>query len=219
MALGDVLRAIDAGFTTLVLIDGFFHGQPAVWHKEIMYGLSRGCAVVGCSSMGALRAAELAAYGMQGHGEIFAQFYNGQLDGDDEVAVAHSDHESGYRCLSEPLVNIRHGIDLAVRTGMLSAHAARGLLAASKATFYADRHWERVLRAAAEQGLPVDDVAALREFIAANDLDLKRKDAVQTLRWVARGGHESGPVDAEPFTFEETYSWRLLRMTEGTSGP
>ncbi|OXM75052.1 hypothetical protein CF166_00135 [Amycolatopsis sp. KNN50.9b] len=68
---GDVYRAVEAGYRTLLLIDGYFHQVPSVQHKEILYALHQGLAVFGCSSMGALRAAELADFGMVGIGRVF----------------------------------------------------------------------------------------------------------------------------------------------------
>ncbi len=62
---------MEAGYRTLLLIDGYFHQVPSVQHKEILYALHQGLAVFGCSSMGALRAAELADFGMVGIGRVF----------------------------------------------------------------------------------------------------------------------------------------------------
>ncbi|TVT40867.1 hypothetical protein FNH05_23330 [Amycolatopsis rhizosphaerae] len=45
------------------MIDGYFHHVPSVQHKEILYAQHQGLMVVGCSSMGALRAAELTDFG------------------------------------------------------------------------------------------------------------------------------------------------------------
>ena len=53
--------------------------------------------------MGALRAAELAMFGMQGHGCVFDWFHTGFLDGDDEVAVLHGSQHS-YPNFSIPLL-------------------------------------------------------------------------------------------------------------------
>ena len=61
----------------------------------------------GAASMGALRAAELAAFGMEGVGAIFEAFREGVLEDDDEVAVIHGPAEFGYPVLSEAMVNIR----------------------------------------------------------------------------------------------------------------
>src|SRR5687768_15165582 len=67
----DLLADIREGFHVVVIVDGVFHQTPAVSPSEIMDALRRGILVYGCSSMGALRAAELYPYGMRGSGEIF----------------------------------------------------------------------------------------------------------------------------------------------------
>ena len=77
---GDVYRAChSAGAETIGLIDGFFGTAPSVWHKEVLFALSRGVRVLGSSSMGALRAAECAAFGMEGVGEIYDMYAAGVL--------------------------------------------------------------------------------------------------------------------------------------------
>ena len=76
-------------------IDGYFDQRLSVWHKKILWALESGIPVFGASSMGALRAAELAAYGMTGVGAIFAKFHSGEWMDDDEVAVAHASDEHG----------------------------------------------------------------------------------------------------------------------------
>ena len=48
--------------------------------------MAAGTQVFGAASMGALRAAELAPFGMIGVGAIFAAYRDGRLTGDDEVA-------------------------------------------------------------------------------------------------------------------------------------
>ena len=58
---GDILGAARDGARLIGLVDGFFHGVPAVWHKEILFALEQGAQVWGAASMGALRAAELTA--------------------------------------------------------------------------------------------------------------------------------------------------------------
>ena len=57
--------------------------------------------------MGALRAAELHVFGMQGVGRIFEAYRDDSLEDDDEVAVLHAPEEAGFLPLSEPMVNIR----------------------------------------------------------------------------------------------------------------
>ena len=39
---GDVIAAVRDGATAIGLVDGYFGGAAAVWHKEILYALSLG---------------------------------------------------------------------------------------------------------------------------------------------------------------------------------
>lgn len=87
------------------VIDGVFLQDLSVWHKELLYAMEKGVAVFGASSMGALRAAELAPFGMRGVGEVYRQYAEGRLNDDDEVAVVHASSDAGHRKITEPMVN------------------------------------------------------------------------------------------------------------------
>ena len=89
-AQGDVLRVGAPPAEGHRPIDGVFERVPAVWHKEILFALSEGVHVYGAASMGALRAAELDAFGMRGVGTVYRAYADGVLEDDDEVAVAHA---------------------------------------------------------------------------------------------------------------------------------
>ena len=73
VAQGDVYRAVTGGDApeAIGIVDGQFDHVPAVWHKEILWAMDQGIHVYGSASMGALRAAELHAFGMEGVGTIF----------------------------------------------------------------------------------------------------------------------------------------------------
>ena len=62
---GDIWRALGLRPRAIALIDGLFEAQPSVWHREILDALDAGIPVVGGASMGALRAVELEAFGME----------------------------------------------------------------------------------------------------------------------------------------------------------
>ncbi len=83
--------------------------------------------------MGALRAAELASYGMIGVGEVFSAFHRNELEDDDEVALLHGPAESQYKQLSEAMVNIRASFNAAVLQGILSRIEADRLVGIGKA--------------------------------------------------------------------------------------
>src|SRR5262249_25016326 len=114
---GDVLRASRERPRAIGIVDGYFEHVPAVWHKEVLWALSQGIHVFGAASMGALRAAELSSFGMVGVGRVYEAFERGELEADDEVAIAHAAAEDGYRPLSEAMVNIRATLGAAARGG------------------------------------------------------------------------------------------------------
>jgi hypothetical protein len=96
---GDILQAIlTIRPQQVVLIDGVFHQSQSVWHKEIGYALMRGIVVIGASSMGAIRAAEMHRYGMIGVGKIFEMYRDGE---EDDSLVAMSFDPETYRPLTD----------------------------------------------------------------------------------------------------------------------
>ena len=88
----------------ILIIDGFFHQVLSVWHKEIIYALLKGIVVIGASSMGALRAAELWRYGMLGVGKIFQMFRDGE---EDDSLVALTCNPETYEPMTEAPVGNR----------------------------------------------------------------------------------------------------------------
>ncbi|HEY0253903.1 MAG TPA: TfuA-like protein [Kofleriaceae bacterium] len=158
----------------IALIDGYFEGMAAVWHKEILLALERGIAVSGAASMGAIRAAELAPFGMRGVGQIYRDFKAGTLVADDEVAVAHLPPAQGYRAISEALVNLRYGIGLAQKQRIIPAITATTLIGYAKARFYRERTWEAVLA----EGAHLPKLDRLRAWLATEpEIDRKALDA------------------------------------------
>lgn len=181
VAVGDVLALVRrrARPARIAIVDGYFERMAAVWHKEILVALEAGIEVLGAASMGALRAAELSAFGMLGIGGIARDFARGTLVADDEVAVAHLPAEYGYRATSDALVNLRHGI---ARAPGLSATVRRQLVELARAPFYRDRSWERLLADARGAGLPARPLAALARWPKP---DRKAADARLLLRHLA----------------------------------
>jgi hypothetical protein len=136
---GDVFRAVQRRPRAIGIIDGYFSGAPSVWHKEILWAISAGVPVFGSASMGALRAAELHAFGMRGVGKIFEAFRDGALEDDDEVAVVHSPAELGHLAASEPMVNIRETLALAEAQDVLAPGSRRALESFAKSLYFGER--------------------------------------------------------------------------------
>lgn len=211
--MGDVHALVVARRPAVIaIVDGLFEQTPAVWHKEILFALSRGVRVLGSSSMGALRAAELHPFGMEGVGEIFAAFADGRLTDDDEVTVVHGPAEDGWRPLSDAMVNLRLGLRRAFEQGLLAPGARDALEAASKRRFYAERSWAAVRSDGRAIGVPADQLAALERMVHDERPDQKRDDARALLARVRQleGAPPPAPVD---FDFEPTLFWRHLVET------
>src|SRR5213083_2726486 len=114
---GDVYRVALKQPKAIGIIDGYFQSIPAVRHKEILWAMSRGIHVFGSASIGALRAAELLPFGMEGVGTVFEFYRDGCLVDDEEVAVSHGPAEVGFVPLSEAMVDIRQSLRKAERMG------------------------------------------------------------------------------------------------------
>lgn len=102
---GDAEKALERGAKIIGIIDGVFHQDVAISPREIFEVLKKGVIVVGGSSMGALRAAELDEFGMIGVGKIYEMYKSGEIESDDEVALIFN--PLTLEPLSEPLINIR----------------------------------------------------------------------------------------------------------------
>ncbi|HEV7666682.1 MAG TPA: TfuA-like protein, partial [Chloroflexota bacterium] len=175
---GDVLRLLEELPEVIGIVDGYFFQVPAVLHKEIMLALQRGARVLGAASLGALRAAELDSFGMEGVGTIYRMFARGVIDGDDEVAVLHTDQTDGFRVLSEPLVNIRYNLRRAVARRIVTASTAAAVLASARQLHFTQRSYTAGLDSLASRDVPLHELARLRCFLESDAIDLKRADAL-----------------------------------------
>lgn len=205
-AVGDVLRATRRrGIARIAIIDGYFERMAAVWHKEVLVAIDKGIAVWGASSMGALRAAELAPFGMIGVGAIYRAYARGVLVADDEVAVAHLPAEYGFRTVSDALVNIRDGLARAARAGVIDEPTRDRLVELARARFYRERSWSQLVADGRAAGLSVDALARWPKP------DRKAEDARQLLRKL-RTDRARGPRRiAVPRTWALRQLERLLR--------
>ncbi|CDZ77634.1 hypothetical protein BN59_01918 [Legionella massiliensis] len=176
---GDLIRLLRLAPKVIVLIDGLYEQVPAVWHKEIMLALDRGVIVYGAASMGALRAAELDAYGMRGVGKIFQDFLSGRLNDDDEVAVLHYGEEQGMSAINEAMVNIRATLEAAIEAKIITPDSAEKLVCWCKAQFYPKRSLQAAIKH--QDG----DYSKLSAWLKQHGvIDLKRADAIAVLQEV-----------------------------------
>lgn len=201
---GDVYRATRNKPSAIGIIDGYFDGMPAVWHKEILWAIHQGIAVFGAASMGALRAAEMEVFGMIGVGRIFDDFRDGRLQDDDEVALLHGPAEIGYPALSEPMVNVRATLEHALKDKILSAEEATAIEAQAKAIFYSDRSWENILNGLS---LNASQKIQLTDWLVSGRVDQKKTDAQELLTEIDRFMDKGGAANPTEINFELTETW------------
>jgi hypothetical protein len=166
---GSLFREDLAPGDRVLIVDGYYGHRPAIAHLEILDAMRRGAIVAGASSIGALRAAELTAFGMCGYGRVYEAYARGELRGDDEVAVMH-DAET-YRMTSAPLVNLRANIDRAVTAGVVEPSDAAWLVEHLRQRWFGERSYAAAIHAARERA------PRLREFWREGLVDLKAEDA------------------------------------------
>jgi hypothetical protein len=211
-----VYRATLDQVQTIAIIDGYFDRVPAVWHKEILWALNKGIRVIGAASMGAIRAAELGPFGMEGVGRIYEAFRDGTMEDDDEVAIAHGAAGDGYRAISQAMVNIRATLDRAVCENVVAVTTRDLLVARAKNAFYPLRSWPMVLAAGRAAGLPAAEMRALAAWLPANEVDQKRLDALSLLAVLATSVER--PAKPRRIAFEHTTYWDELRLAGTETG-
>lgn len=204
-ACGDILKAVEDGATAIGLVDGYFGDLPSVWHKEILYALEHDVAVAGGASMGALRAAECAPFGMVGLGSIFEDYETGRLLDDEAVALVHAPQELGWLPLSVPWVDFEPTIEALYAGGEISPGERKKLLLAGRFLHFSERTYAKVVDECHFARKPRRDhiLAAIRK----HRVERKRNDALLVLEWLRRD--EFLPVDRD-WRFAATSHWKLL---------
>jgi hypothetical protein len=209
---GDIARAARSGVTAIALVDGLFDQSASPWHKEVLYALSLGLPVAGGASMGALRAAECAAFGMTGVGTIYRRYATGEIVDDAEVAQLHAPEELNYLPLTEPMVNVEPTLMLLDRQGVVSAAAVRDLTEAARLTHYSERTYAEIIRRSAD--LDPSEAQIVGTWLQSNAIDQKRLDALEVLDWL-RAQPDLVPRPVHSWDFQETTQWmQLLHAVE-----
>ena len=207
VAMGDLHRVAGTNPKAIGIIDGYFDGVPSVWHKEILWAISKGVPVYGAASMGALRAAELHAFGMHGIGSIFEAFRDGMLEDDDEVALHHGPAQIGYVALSEPMVNIRATLERASGANVVSQSSADRLTELAKSQYYPQRSWKNILSLGRKAAIGENQLDALEEWLPENRVDQKLNDAIAMLEVISNHVANGSARPKAQFNLEWTIMW------------
>lgn len=175
---GDILKIINTHPKIIGIIDGVFHQQPAVAHKEIMKALKEDIIVVGGASMGALRASELDSLGMIGIGSIYQKYASGEIESDDDVAVIFD--PDTYEQLNESLVNIKYNLQKAQNKKIITKTEYREMISIAKETYYPYRTYKKIFK---NTTLSDETIKDLNNFLDKCD-DIKYNDAVSVLEYI-----------------------------------
>jgi hypothetical protein len=214
---GDVYRAVELLRPKAIgIVDGYFQWVPSVRHQEILWAIDRGVHVFGAASMGALRAAELAAFGMRGIGRIFQAYTQGifesagdaPFEDDDEVALVHGPAETGYVAVSEAMVNIRCTLEAAEVQRVIGPATRKRLATLAKSMYFAERSYDQLLAAGRDDGLPASELSALQSWLPCGRIDQKRADAIAMVHAMHAflAGDAASPQ--RRFSFATTTLWR-----------
>ena len=211
-AQGDIYLATVDGAEAIGIVDGYFQGAPSVWHKEILWAMSRGVHVFGSASMGALRAAELSVFGMQGVGRVFEAYRDGVVTDDDEVAVVHGPEEMSYRARTVPLVNIRATLASALGQQLITDTVHQELTDMACSLFYWDRSYEALIKKC-QASVEAQVLERFADWVTDNAVDQKHDDAIEMLK-------RMGELSREPlrvsYQFQRTNVWDdLVEETHG----
>jgi hypothetical protein len=133
----------------ILIIDGEFSQNLSVWQKEIVYGLQLPGvkAIYGAASMGALRAADLADFGMIGCGAIFGWYDEGVITDESEVSLLYYRRPDGsYISTTIPLVNIRARLLTGIEEGALTLEQAEKVFAYARSIPWTERTHQALSR-------------------------------------------------------------------------
>jgi hypothetical protein len=204
-ARGDLYRFRMLNFSVFLILDGVFGNALAVSPREVIDVIEDGAAIVGASSMGALRAADCRPAGALGHGLIYRLYRRRVLGSEDEVAVTFM-AERPWPAMTQPLVNMRIAIRRARRAGLFTKGEACALEQAALELPFQSRIWDT---AAARAGITLSQER--RQMLSA--CDLKREDARSCCRWLAHM-LERGGIDAGPRRYSSALVGRMLQQRE-----
>lgn len=175
---GDLGHDIKENPDIIGIIDGVFHQNSAVGHREILNVLKKGIKVIGASSMGALRASELDSLGMIGVGYCYEQYSTGKVTSDDDVAVMLD--SKTLEALSVPLISMNYVFENALSKNIITSDEKEELSQIAKSTFYPKRNYAQTL---AESSLDNDKKTVLINFIRETG-DIKKEDAKKLLNYI-----------------------------------
>lgn len=179
----DDITHLSDEYSIICIIDGIFQSQLAVSAREIKLALDRGKIVIGSSSMGALRAAELDNYGMIGIGEVYKAYKTDETMSDADVALIFQ--EGTFENITVPLVNIRYALIKAKQQNIIKESDVNTIISAIRIIHFTELTYSRLFKFA-ENLIENTKLIKLKDFINLNrhQLDIKKQDAIKLVEFI-----------------------------------
>ncbi|MBU1172301.1 MAG: hypothetical protein KKD44_22320 [Proteobacteria bacterium] len=185
---GDLISCVYADKPdVIVIIDGAFIDHLTVWHNEINEAMNKGIMVFGASAMGAIRAAELKMWGMQGIGEVFNLIENGTIEADDEVLCDFTLIDGMYHKKTISVVNLRFILNKATDKALISQGQSDDILNVVQAMYYKERSPDKIISLCIDKGiLTSKESSSLFKYISLSRSDIQKQDAILCLETVGK---------------------------------
>jgi hypothetical protein len=180
---GDLLQlAADPQANMVGLVDGvFMQDYPPTPIEVYQLIKKKNSVIAGAASLGALRAVELAKFGMVGIGTIFRLYDSCKIIADDEVAVTFGPN---HLLESEALVDIRYNVFRARKRGIISSLTGATLVKVAKKIYFPHRTYDHISEVAISK-FPsfTDEIKSFQKFVGENRRSLKKKDAIELVKY------------------------------------
>ncbi len=210
---GDIAHESDyAKENIFVIVDGYYKSVPSIWHKEILYANNKGKIVIGCSSLGAIRAAEMDSYGMIGKGKIYQWYKENVITRDPDVAVAHGTKEDNYKAYTIPIVNIKASLEFSKDD--IDQRDIEEALNLSREIFFEHRTMPSLLNKIRSSNL--QGKKAIINILQNHYIDQKKIDCAETIMWLS-GKPELKWYAQEPV--QHTIYWNSLLVNDTYKAP
>lgn len=178
----DLLKDIDLGYNVVGIIDGKFQQSLAVNSSEILDAIRCGLKMYGSSSMGALRAAEMAHFGMIGCGAIYEFVKKSPIFQDDYLG--QSFNSENLAASSVPYIDLHFELERKVASGAISGHHGEMMRHAYSEIFYPQRNQQALKFALKEKSATDSNLEKAIEILFQNFQSQKNIDAVKMVQQI-----------------------------------
>jgi hypothetical protein len=172
------------------IVDGLFGANMSVTPTECRQLIENGWTICGCSSIGALRAADLWSMGMIGFGSIYYQYRLGYLKSDADVAVIYEETKAGnYKELTVSIVHLLFLLKHLQKVELIEQIQLNRMLLKAKRIFWVDRTWDALFETWVQMQVNTKVLTRLDQLKDLPELHPKKLDALEAMRHIV-GFHD-----------------------------